>query len=227
MRFVAFILAGLALAACGTTRVAPVPETGAFSVKYMQIDNDYYLRIEKVGATQPLTLIDSKHPNRENWTRNQWEQYADVLFPADEINFDALRDLRGSNLVPVGLVSPTPEAIPPCETTKNPEYAKKQKRVIREAPRKQITGQVTMVTTCELHEGLSPSQYSGIHQRPNPYRFPTRYETVVDLNRDDIPEQRNVHLRNVKKVMVTTFLESETSVPRDVRRRINASLDRM
>lgn len=227
MRFSALILAGLALAACTTSRVAPVPETGAFSVKYMQIDNDFFLKIEKVGATQPLVLVDSSHPNRENWTRNDWEDYSDVLFPADEIDFDALRDLRGSNLVPVGLVSPTPTVVPPCETTKDPTFAKNQKRVIREAPKKQITGQVTMVTTCALHEGLSPSQYSGIHQRPNPYRFPTRYETIVDLNRDEVPEQRNVRIRNVNKMMVVTFLEEETTVPRDVRRRINASLDRM
>ena len=226
MRFVAAILAGVSLAACATSTV-PVPETGAFGLKYVEIDGDFFLKVEKVGADQATTLSKSSHYNRQDWKRRDWERYANTLFPQDEINFDALRDLRGSNLVPVGLVSPKPSAVPPCEETKDPDYAKVQKRVIRHAPKNQPYDQMTMVTTCELHKGLSPSQYSGIHERPNPYRFPTRYETVVDLDRNKKPEQRNVRIRNVSKAEIVQFIREETDMPRRMQEDLADTLDRM
>ena len=227
MRFATIMFAALVLAACTSGRLQPVPETGAFSLKYVEIDGDYFIKVEKVGVSRYTSLLNSDHANRRDWKRPDWEAYAETLFPQDEINFDALRDLRGSNLVPVGLVSPTAQAVPPCDTTKNPTYAKTQSRLIRQAPRRQIAADITMVTTCELHSGLSPSQYAGIHERPNPYRFPTRYETIVDLDRDNRPEQRNVRIRNVSKTEVVEFINRETVVPANLRRELVASLDRM
>lgn len=224
MRFAAILAAGLALAACAS-RLEPVPETGAFSLKYVEIDGDYFIRVDKIGVSQAVTLADSDHPDRRDWRRSDWERYADTLFPADEVSFDALRHLRGANLVPAGLVSPTPSAIPPCETTTDPQFAKVQKRTIRLA--KKGTGDVTMVTTCSLHQALSPSQYSGIHERPNPYRFPTRYETAVDLDRDEVAEQRNVRIRNVSKAQVVEFVKFETALPKKLKRDYIASLDRL
>ncbi len=227
MRFALMIFAALALTACASSTLQPVPETGAFSLKYLEIDGDYYIKVEKVGVPRVATLLHSDHANRRDWKRPDWEAYADVLFPDDEINFDALRDLRGSNLVPVGLVSPTAQAVPPCETTTRPDYAKVQSRLIRQAPPRQAAADITMVTTCELHKGLSPSQYAGIHERPNPYRFPTRYETIVDLDRDNQAEQRNVRIRNVSKAMAVEFINRETILPVQLRRELIASLDRM
>lgn len=227
MRFATMIFAALVLAACASGRLQPVPETGAFSLKYVEIDGDYFVKVEKVGVQRVAALMNSDHANRRDWKRADWEGYADTLFPQDEIDFDTLRDLRGSNLVPAGLASPTAQAVPPCETTKSPDFAKLQKRVVRQAPRRQISADITMVTTCELHQGLSPSQYAGIHERPNPYRFPTRYETVVDLDRNNKAEQRNVRIRNVSKAKVVEFLNRETVIPNKVRRELIASLDRM
>ncbi|NNU17646.1 hypothetical protein HK107_15040 [Parvularcula sp. ZS-1/3] len=227
MRFATLIVAALALAACASS-IKPVPETGAFGVKYVEIDGDYFVKVEKVGVSQAVTVMDSNHSDRGQWKRRDWEAYADTLFPADELSFEALRQLRGSNLVPGGLVSPTPKTIPPCDTTNDPTYAKQQTRTVRLAKKRQrLAGDVTMVTTCLLHKGLSPGQYEGIHKRPNPYRFPTRYETIIDLDRDDKAEQRNVRIRNVKKAMVVEFLKRETSIPKKVRQQLELALDRM
>lgn len=226
MRFAATLLAGLALAACAT-KLEPVPETGAFSVKYIEIDGDFFLQVEKIGSTQATTVAVANHPNREDWRRRDWQTYAEVLFPNDEVSFPALRELRGSNLVPQGLVSPTPAAIPPCDTTRDPGYAKVQTRIIRKAPKGERFADVTMVTECTLHQGLSPSQYEGIHQRPNPYRFPTRYETIIDLDRDNHAEQRNVRLRNVPKAEAADFIRRETTLSRNMAKDVIAALDRM
>ena len=84
-----------------------------------------------------------------------------------------------------------------------------------------------MVSSCVLHKGLTASQYSGIHQRPNPYRFPTRYEIIVDLDRNGNAEQRNVRIRNVSKSTVETFLRSETVLPRDEVAALLSRLDRL
>lgn len=227
MRIATMMFAALLLSACASGRLQPVPETGAFSLKYVEIDGDYYIGVEKVGVQRSVTMIASDHANRRDWNRGDWERYANALFPQDEINFDVLRQLRGSNLVPVGLVSPTAAAVPPCDTTTNKTYAKVQTRLIRQAPRRQASAEITMVTTCELHQGLSPSQYAGIHQRPNPYRFPTRYETIVDLDRDNKPEQRNVRIRNVSKALLVEFINRETVLEPKLRRELIASLDRM
>ncbi|MFC3303042.1 hypothetical protein [Parvularcula lutaonensis] len=224
MRFAAILLAGLALTACAT-RLEPVPETGAFSLKYVEVDGDYFIRVDKIGVSQAVTLADSHHPDRSDWRRADWQRFADKLFPEDEVDFDTLRELRGSNLIPAGLASPKPTAIPPCETSVDPDYAKVQKRVIRLA--KKGTGAVTMSTTCSLHEGLSPGEYEGIHQRPNPYNFPTRYETVIDLDRDGRPEQRNVRIRNVPKSEIVAFVKFETVLPRELKRELIASVNRL
>ncbi|MEM0929409.1 MAG: hypothetical protein AAGI89_08965 [Pseudomonadota bacterium] len=226
MRLTALILAAFALAACSTA-VPPVPETGAFSVKYVMIDGDYFVRIDKVGVNRVLVTSQESHPNRRDFKRADWESYASALFPQDEINFNALRQLRGSNLVPVGLASPTPSAVPPCEETTAPTHAKLQSRLIRQAPRSQPGDTITMVSTCYLHKGLTASQYTGIHQRPNPYRFPTRYEIIVDLDRNGTPEQRNVRIRNVSKATVGQFLRNETIVPRDEVTSLMLGLDRL
>lgn len=227
MRFALILMSVAVLAACASNRLEPVPETGAFSIQYLEIDGDFFVKVEKVGVSQAVTLLDSAHPNRSQWKRRDWEEYAAVLFPQDEIDFNALRDLRGSNLVPRGLVSPTASAVPPCEETKDPEFAKIQKRVIRRAADDGMRGEITMETTCFLHEGLSPSQYSGIHERPNPFRFPTRYETVVDLDRDNAAEQRNVRIRNVSKARIMEFIRSETILPKKVRRQLGDAIDRL
>ncbi|MEO1656400.1 MAG: hypothetical protein AAFR65_01645 [Pseudomonadota bacterium] len=226
MRLTALVLAVFSLAACASS-VPPVPETGAFSVKYVMIDGDYFVRIDKVGVNRVLIKSEENHLNRRDYKRTDWETYASRLFPQDEINFNTLRQLRGSNLVPVGLASPTPSAVPPCDETANPVYAKEQSRVIRRAPRSQPGDSITMVSTCLLHKGLTASQYSGIHQRPNPYRFPTRYEVIVDLDRNGTPEQRNVRIRNVSKATVGQFLRSETIVPRDEVTSLMLGLDRL
>lgn len=226
MRLTALILATFALAACASS-APPVPETGAFSVKYVMIDGDYYARIDKVGVNRVLVKSQENHPNRRNFKRGDWESYANTLFPQDEINFNALRQLRGSNLVPVGLASPTPSSVPPCDETTAPSYAKEQSRLIRRAPRSQPGDTITMVSTCYLHKGLTASQYAGIHQRPNPYRFPTRYEIVVDLDRNGTPEQRNVRIRNVSKAKVEEFLRNETIIPRDEVTSLMMGLDRL
>ena len=226
MRLTALILSAFALAACASS-APPVPETGAFSVKYVMIDGDYFVRVDKVGVNRVLIKSQEIHPNRRSFKRSDWEAYADTLFPQDEINFNALRQLRGSNLVPVGLASPTPSSVPPCDETTSPFYAKEQSRLIRRAPRSQPGDSITMVSTCYLHKGLTASQYSGIHQRPNPYRFPTRYEIVVDLNRDGAAEQRNVRIRNISKAQVGQFLRSETIIPRDEVTSLMLGLDRL
>ncbi|MEO1043716.1 MAG: hypothetical protein AAFX52_15655 [Pseudomonadota bacterium] len=226
MRLVALIFGLVALAACASN-VPPVPETGGYSVKYTVVDGDYYVRIDKVGVNRALIASLEEHPNRRNFKQADWEAFANRLFPQDELDFNALRQLRGSNLVPVGLVSPTPSAVPPCDETKNSTYAKEQTRLIRRAPRSQPSDTITMVSTCVLHKGLTASQYAGIHQRPNPYRFPTRYEIVVDLDRDGVGEQRNVRIRNVSKSTVADFLRSETVVSRDEVASLLAGLDRL
>jgi hypothetical protein len=216
----------LVLTSCAT-RVPPVPETGAYTVRYVELAGDYFLKVDKVGVQQAVVVYDAFNPGRREWRRSEWEQFSERLFPQDEIDFAVLRDLRGSNLVPRGLVSPTPSVIPPCETTRDPEFAKVQKRVIRRTKKRAALGEVTMVTTCELHEGLSPNQYDGVHQRPNPFRFPVRYETVVDLDRNDRPEERAVRLYNVSKAEVVDFLNQETSLPGKVRKKTNLALDRL
>jgi hypothetical protein len=216
----------MALAACAST-TPPVPETGAYTVRYLELGGDYFLKVDKVGVQQAVVVYEADNPGRREWRRSEWELFADRLFPQDEIDFVTLREMRGSNLVPRGLVSPTPTVIPPCETTRNPEYAKIQKRTIRRARGRAPLGEVTMVTECELHEGLSPSQYDGIHQRPNPYRFPVRYETVVDLDRDKRPEELAVRLYNVSKAEVLEFIDRETALPGKIRKRTNLALDRL
>ncbi|MEM7739916.1 MAG: hypothetical protein AAF225_03875 [Pseudomonadota bacterium] len=226
MRRVAMVFSILVLAACASS-VPPIPETGGYSVKYTMIDGDYYVRIDKVGVNRVLITSLESHPNRRSFKQADWETFANGLFPQDELSFNALRQLRGSNLIPVGLVSPTPSAVPPCDETKDSTYAKEQSRVIRRAPRNQPDDSVTMVSTCLLHKGLTASQYAGIHQRPNPYRFPTRYEVNVDLDRNGDAEQRNVRIRNVSKAVVAEFLRSDTIVPRDEVSSLLAGLDRL
>lgn len=226
MRFAAIILAGLTLVGCAS-RPDPVPETGAFGIKYLYVDGDYYINIEKAGATQPVVLIEASHANRKMWRKAEWDGYDAELFPGDEINFDALRALRGSALVPAGLQSPTASVIPPCDTTMDPTYAKLQQRIIRLAKSKKPSADLTMTTTCLLHEGLSASQYKGIHERPNPYLFPTRYETIVDLDRDGEAEQRNVRIRNVAKADIIVFLNKETRLDKKRRRNLIDALNRM
>jgi hypothetical protein len=220
------ILSAALLAACATS-VPPVPETGAYTMRYVELEGDYFLKVEKVGVNQAVVVYNADNPGRREWRRGEWEGFADRLFPADEINFAALRELRGSNLVPRGLVSPTPQVIPPCETTRNPEYAKVQQRLIRRAKRGQPLGEIAMKTTCELHAGLSPNQYDGVHARPNPYRFPVRYETIVDLDRNNRPEERAVRLYNVRKAEVLEFVQRETSLPGKVRNQTEQALDRL
>ncbi|MEM9810097.1 MAG: hypothetical protein AAF788_02625 [Pseudomonadota bacterium] len=204
-----------------------VPETGAYSVKYLTIDGDYYLKIQKTGLAQRLVQTRQEHPEREGFTRADWDLYADRLFPQDEIDFDALRRLRGPDLIPAGLVSPLPGAVPACAAFEDLTYAKRQHRLIRKAPRSQPHDAVTMVTECFLHPGLTASQYGGIHKRPNPYRFPTRYDTMIDLDRNGRSEIVNVRMRNVSKAVVLDFLKRETNLRRRTRRGIATALERM
>ena len=123
MRLTALILAVFTLAACAST-APPVPETGAFSVKYVMIEGDYFVRIDKVGVNRALVSSLEGHPDRRNFKQADWEAYAGRLFPQDEIDFNTLRQLRGSSLVPADLASPTPRSVPPCDETNNPTYAK-------------------------------------------------------------------------------------------------------
>jgi hypothetical protein len=227
MRFVVTAILSLLLAACATGRLEPVPESGAYSVHYVELDGDYYLRVDRAGADRAVIVDRSRFASRQGWSGADWSRFAGTLFPQDDISFEALRELRGSALVPMGLVSPTPATVPPCETTRNDEYAKVQVRTIRRAPRRQPLAEVTMVTECWLHEGLSPRQYGGIHQRPNPYRLPTRYETYVDLDRNGRAEQVNVRIRNVPKSEAVEFVRGDTRLDGEVKRSVQRALDRL
>ncbi|MEM1380508.1 MAG: hypothetical protein AAGH41_07785 [Pseudomonadota bacterium] len=227
MRLFAFALAGLTLASCVTDRLAPVPETGAFSLKYVAIDGDQYLAVQKDGSSHIAQLISADHPNRTAWTRKDWEWYAEELFPQDEIDFDGLRMLRGSNLIPVGLSSPTTARPGQCQQTEETEYAKKQIRTIQSNQSSHVYNSISMVTECVVHAGLSLSQVDAVHQRPNPKRLPTHYETVVDLDANGRPEQRNVRLRNVAKADVLEFAQQETQLSRNQIRQLTYIVDRM
>ncbi|MEE4210602.1 MAG: hypothetical protein V2I43_15215, partial [Parvularcula sp.] len=149
------------------------------------------------------------------------------LFPREEVDFNQLRILRGSSLVPSGLASPLPEAVPACRETGRDDYAKVQQRVIRLAPDPDAIGSnLAMTTSCRIHEGLNAAQLAAVHQRPNPYRLPTRYETVIDLDRDGRAEQRNVLLSNVSRQEIVTFLERDTSLGNKATRALTRRLER-
>lgn len=228
MRFAALsALVAFALASCATERLAPVPETGAFSLRLVNIDGDRYLSIRKDGSTHIVQLIDARHPDRATWTRDDWEWYTDRLFPGDEVSFAGLRMLRGSNLVPVGLDSPVAEAPAACATTEETDLAKFQRQVVTSEPAPDLHHTVHLSTECILHAGLSPSQRQAVHVRPNPERFPTRYETVVDLDDDGRAEQRYIRLRNVRKADVILLVEEETGLTRNQQRQLRDAIDRM
>ncbi|MEM9840115.1 MAG: hypothetical protein AAF830_13295 [Pseudomonadota bacterium] len=228
MRALIVGLSGLLVTSCVTDDpIAPVPETGAFSLKLIEINGDQFLSVRKDGSKHIAQLVNASHPNRVDWTREDWTWYADELFPEDEISFDGLRMLRGSNLVPVGLNSPKPGKPMYCMKTEVADLAKFQRRTIRSTPSEQVYDSITMTTECIVHAGLSPTQEESIHLRPNPERFPTRYETVVDLDDDGSAEQRNVRMRNVSKVEVLEFVENETSLSKKQLRQLAYAMHRM
>jgi len=227
MRFAAALTATLLLGACVTDRPAAVPETGAFSLKLVEVDGDQFLSVEKHGSEHIAQLISSDHPNRSAWKRQDWEWYAAELFPNDEVSFDGLRMLRGSNIIPVGLSSPTSAVPTYCMKTDQAELAKFQRRTVRAVSADTAPESIRLTTECTIHAGLSPSQEMKVHERPNPERFPTRYETVVDLDGDDVAEQRNVHLRHVTKSAVITFVREESSLTRNQQRQLEYAINRM
>lgn len=227
MRVAAALFVTFALGACATDLSAPVPETGAFTLKLVEIDGDHFLTVDKDGSTAVVQLIASKHPNRVDWKRQDWEWYADELFPNDEVSFDTLRMLRGSNLVPVGVKAVTADASPYCMETEETELAKFQRRTVRAREGDTARDSISLVTECTVHAGLSPIQIASVHRRPNPQRFPTRYETLIDLNGDGYAEQRNVRMRNVTKAEVVTFVREESSLTRNQQRQLEYAINRM
>ena len=227
MRVAVALFATFALGACVTDRPAPVPETGAFTLKLVEVDGDNFLTVEKDGSKTIAQLISSDHPNRSDWKRQDWEWYADELFPDDELNFDGLRRLRGSNLIPVGVDSKTADGSPYCMETEETQLAKFQRRTVKAHEGETARESISLTTECVVHAGLSPTQMASIHQRPHPQRFPTRYETVIDLNSDGEAEQRNVRMRNVTKTEVLMFVHEESSLPRNQKRQLEYAIDRM
>ena len=109
MRFLLGLFAAIGVLSCATdTRIVAVPETGAFDLHYVELDGDLFLSVEKDSVPHIIQLTKADHPNRQGWKRQDWLWFTSELFPQDEINFDRLRMLRGTDMVPVGLTSPTP-----------------------------------------------------------------------------------------------------------------------
>jgi hypothetical protein len=222
-----FLLLAVLLGACASRIPEPVPESGAYSLRYIEADYDHYVRVERVGAPTAQTLAFARHPERRLWSAAQWDRFGATLFPNDEIDFDQLRILRGSSLIPAGVASPAPTALGACRRIDHDDYAKVQQRVIRLAENPASLGSnLALVTSCSIHEGLNSAQLAAVHQRPNPYRLPTRYETVVDLDRDGRAEQRSVSLSNVSRDEIQDFIDRETGLSTRAQRALNRRLER-
>lgn len=222
-----FAVLMILLAGCASSGLPPLPETGAYSLKLLEIDGDRFLTVAKDGAPVEAQIIVAKHQVRAGWKRQDWMWYADQLFPQDEVSFDALRVLRGSNLVPQGLVSPKPSDVSFCDARDNGPFAKSQQRVVTAGATTGVDGAVVIDTSCDLHEGLSLEQKRAIHERPNPQRLPTRYVTEIDLDGDGKPEQRNIRIRNVSKATILDFVREDTDFSRQQQKQLAQALARM